>query len=141
MSLNVRNLTVRGKLNRAVDRTDTTLPLKFGEGLKFRVPDGDHFFATIRSFGHFEHVKVLRVDGDKLHVVRGQDNTKAQDWSADSCVIIEWNPAQLCEFVKSCVVGLEPISVEAGTHCLSCATCIEIADDGRIRKVIQGEQC
>lgn len=141
MAINVSNWSVRGRLAAMVASTEIQLRLKHGEGTNFRVPESDYFYATIRSFGKFEHVKVLSVHGDTLTVVRGQDNTKPQSWPADSCVEVEWNPAQLCEFAKQCTNGTSPTSVPAGTYCLDCTTCIEIGEDGRITAVNGAKKC
>lgn len=139
--INVSNWSARSNLAIGVDNKTTVLKLKFSTGVRFRVPDGDHFYLTIRSNGLFEHVKVLAVHGDELTVIRGQDNTTAQHWSHDSCVAVEWNPSQLCEYVQQCVNGTAPTSVAAGVYCLDCATCITVGQDGRITDIDGGKPC
>nr|DAK40122.1 MAG TPA: tail fiber protein [Caudoviricetes sp.] len=141
MAINVSKWSSHSKLSKPVGITDTELPIRFGEGVRFHVPCEDYFYATIRSHGKYEHVKVLAVKGDVLHVVRGQDNTAAQSWPAESCVEVEWNPAQLCEFSRQCVLGTAPTTVDAGVYCLDCNTCITIGEDGRITAVNGEKSC
>lgn len=141
MALNVSKWSSHSKLTSAVDSKTTELRVRMGEGLRFRVPDTDHYYATIRSHGKYEHVKVMGVTGDTLHVVRGQDGTQAQDWAVESCIAVEWNPAQVCEYTKQCVLGETPTSVDAGVYCLDCNTCITIGEDGRITAVNGEKKC
>lgn len=141
MPIDVSKWSSHSKLSKAIDMNDTEIKVRYSDGLKFKVADDGYFYATIRSFGQYEHVKVLRVTGDTLHCVRGQDGTKAQSWNVDSCIEVEWNPAQLCEFTKQCVHGTAPTTVDAGTYCLDCDTCIEIGGDGRITAVNGAKQC
>ena len=81
MAINVSKWSSHSKLSKALSTEATEIYVRFGEGLRFRVPETDYFYATIRSHGKYEHVKVLAVKGDVLHVVRGQDNTQAQTWA------------------------------------------------------------
>lgn len=141
MALNVSKWSSHGKLAQSLTAEATEIPLGFGEGLRFRLPDTDYCYATIRSNGKYEHVKIMAVKGDTLHVVRGQDNTVAQTWSPNSCIEVEWNPAQICEYTKQCALGETPTTVAAGTYCLSCSTCITIGEDGRITAVDGEKKC
>lgn len=141
MAINVSKWSSHSKLAKQIDATTQEVAVRFGEGLRFKLPEDDYCYATIRSHGKFEHVKILSVKGDVLHVVRGQDNTQAQTWARESCIEIEWNPAQLCEYSRQCVLGTSPTSVEAGTYCLDCNTCIEIGKDGRIVAVNGEKSC
>lgn len=141
MPINVSKWSTRGKLSAPLAADATEVKLRFGEGVGFRIPENDYFYATIRSHGKFEHVKVLAVKGDTLHVVRGQDGSAAQSWQPMSCIEVEWNPAQLCEYTKQCVNGTTPTSVDAGTYCFDCTTCVEIGTDGRITAVNGAKKC
>lgn len=141
MAINVSKWSSHSKLSKPVSADATELPVRFGDGLRFRLPEQDYCYATIRSHGKYEHVKILSVKGDVLHVVRGQDNTQAQAWAQESCIEVEWNPAQVCEFTKSCVLGTTPTSVDAGVYCLDCNTCITIGEDGRIVAVDGEKSC
>lgn len=141
MAINVSKWSSHSKLSKALSTEATEIYVRFGEGLRFRVPETDYFYATIRSHGKYEHVKVLAVKGDVLYVVRGQDNTQAQTWAVESCIEVEWNPAQLCEFSRQCVLGTAPTTVDAGVYCLDCNTCITIGEDGRITAVDGEKKC
>lgn len=141
MALNVSKWSARSKLAAVIDQNVQQIKVKYGEGLRFRVPDPDHFYATIRSHGKFEHVRVLDVDGDTLHVVRGVDGTEPQQWPVDACIEVEWNPAQLCEFAKQCVLGTTPTSVDPGVYCFDCTTCITVGEDGRITDIDRAKSC
>lgn len=141
MAINVSKWSSHSKLAHHIDDKTTDVPVTFGHGLRFRVPDADYFYATIRSHGKYEHVKVLGVSGDTLHVVRGQDDTKAQTWPTEACIEVEWNPAQLCAFTQQCVNGTAPTTVDPGVYCLDCATCITVGDDGRITAIDGEKKC
>lgn len=141
MAINVSKWSSRSRLTRELDTTATEIQIRFGEGLRFKVDADDYFYATIRSHGKYEHVKVLGVKGDVLHVVRGQDNTQAQSWPVDACIEVEWNPQQVCAYTKQCVLGTTPTSVDAGVYCLDCNTCITIGEDGRITAVDGEKKC
>lgn len=142
MPINVSKWSARSALAAAVDTNDEALVLEYGTGPRFRLArEEDYFYATIRSAGKFEHVKVLRVAGDTLHIVRGQDSTEAQSWPSGACIEVEWNPAQVCEFTRQCVLGQTPTTVAPGTYCLDCNTCITIGSDGRITAVDGEKKC
>lgn len=141
MAINLDKWSSSSKLAIRASASDKQIKVKAGAGTKFIVPSDDYFYATIRSHGKYEHIKVLAVKGDTLHVVRGQDNTEAQDWNEDSCIAVEWNPAQLCEYATQCVNGTKPSGVAAGTYCLDCTTCIEINNDGRISSIDGAKKC
>lgn len=137
--INVKNMFQHSKLAKPIDPTQTTIHLSFGDGAKFVVPDGDHFYATIRSGTIFEHVKVISRTSDYIIVVRGEDNTSKQSFNAGACVDVLWNPLQLCEYVKACASGTEA-GYYTGTACMSCDTCFEITD-GRITAINGSETC
>ena len=65
----------------------------------------------------------------------------ALPFPAESCVTVEWNPAQLAAFIRQQVNNNGPTGVNAGVHCLSCSTCIEVTSDGRIVAINQSEPC
>ena len=135
--LNMKNYGVSSKLTKPIGATDTTIVVTPRDGLKFEVPEGDYFYATIKSNGLREFVKVVKTTGDNLLVVRGQDNSVAQSFPRDACIVVEWNPQQLCLFVHACVDG-DIVSGLSGVHCIDCGTCITL-DSGKITK-IDGEQ-
>lgn len=137
--INVSNMFKHSKLSTAVDINQTVLQLPFGDGAKFKVPLGDHFYVTLRSGTIFEHVKVVSASQDTITVVRGQDNTNKQSFNLGACVDVMWNPAQLCEYVKSCATGTG-MGYHTGTACMTCDTCFEI-EDGRIKSVNGSTTC
>lgn len=127
------------KLASSLSITETVLTLPFGDGAKFKIDIGDHFYVTLHSGTIFEHVKVISATQDTITVVRAQDGTAAQSFNVGTCLDVKWNPAQLCEFVKSCTNGTEVFGV-SGTYCMSCDTCFEV-EDGRIKSVNGSTQC
>lgn len=137
--INVINMFQHSKLVTAIDANQTTLQLPFGDGKKFKVPVGDHFYVTLRAGTIFEHVKVIGATQDTIMVVRGQDNTQKQSFNAGTCVDVLWNPLQLCEYVKACANGTDAGFFD-GTACMSCDTCFEI-EDGRIKSVNGSSPC
>ena len=139
--LNVSKWSASSKLTNPIGTTDTQLKVNAGDGFKFVVPPDDYYYATLRANGVFEHVRVVAVDSDTLVVQRGQDNTVAQSFPANTCIVVEWNPAQLCEYVKQCALNETPTGVIPGTYCMSCDTCFEIGADGRIKAVNGSTQC
>ena len=139
--INVSKWSTRTKLVAPINEKADRLFVGANEARRFLLPSSDYCYLTIRSAGKFEHVKLMAVDNDTLHIVRGQDGTEPQSWGAGSCVEVEWNPAQLCEFTKQCVNGTSATSVAAGTYCLDCNTCIEIGHDGRITAVNGEKKC
>lgn len=141
MAINLKNWSSRGSLSIPLDSETQSLKLKFSEGALFALPEADYCYATLRSHGKFEHVRVLDSSSDTLTVVRGVDNTSPQFWPAGTCVSVEWNPLQLCEYSAACVLGTTPTTVDAGVYCLDCDTCITIGDDGRIVAIDGSKSC
>ena len=137
--LHTKNMYNRTRLIKAIGALDTTLYITQGQGDKFMVPAGDHYFATIRTGDIREFVKVVSADFDKLHVVRAQDNSTAHSFPVDACITVEWNPEQLCGYVKTCALGME-ISGVSGTVCIDCGTCLTL-DSGKITKVNGEQKC
>ena len=62
--LNTKNMYNRTRLIKAIGALDTTLYITQGQGDKFMVPAGDHYFATIRTGDIREFVKVVSADFD-----------------------------------------------------------------------------
>lgn len=137
--LNTNFWGINSKLSTAITPRDTQIKLPLGDGSKFRMADTDHFYLTLRNGGVREVVKVVARHGDTLSVERGQDNTTAQAFGADSCASVEWNPAQLCEFVKGCVGGCTNITPQ--TFVVGCGTAIEINECGNIININGSEKC
>lgn len=128
-------------LARSITAQDKLISVALGSGHKFKVPEKNYFYATMRAHGVVEHVKVVASSGDTLTVLRGQDNTVAQPFPAGTCIEIEWNPAQLCEYVAQCSTGLGPTGVVPGTYCMTCDTCFEVNAEGRITSVNGSKAC
>jgi len=127
------------RISKAISPSDTQIKLPLGDGSKFRMSDTDHFYLTLRNGGVREVVKVVARNGDELTVERGQDGTTAQSFGANSCANVEWNPAQLCEFVKGCVGGCAKITPQ--TFVIGCGTAIEINECGNIIDINGSEKC
>lgn len=135
--LNTKVYGQASKLSKSISSTDSIVKVQLHDGLKFIVPEGDYFYATIKSNGIREFVKVIKATGDDLLVVRGEDASTAQSFPTGACIVVEWNPKQLCEYVNQCVNG-ETVSGISGTHCIDCGTCLTL-DGGKITS-INGEQ-
>ncbi len=127
------------KLASAITPSETRFKLPAGDGSKFRLGDDEHFYMTIRSGGVQEIVKVVGRQEDVLIVERGQDNSFAHSFGKNACMCVEWNPAQLCEFVQGCVQGCTNITPQ--TFVVGCGTAIEINACGNIVNVNGSEKC
>lgn len=127
------------KLASAITATQTQIKLPIGDGSKFRMADTDHFYMTIRNGGVQEVVKVVARSEDTLTVERGQDNTSAHAFGKDACMCVEWNPAQLCEFIKSCAGGCSNITPQ--TFVVTCGTAIEVNACGNIVNINGSSKC
>lgn len=126
------------KTTKSVSAKDTTI--RVSNGMMFDVKDNTHYYATLINRDTREVVKVTRRDGDILTVERGQDNTSAQSFPSGVCVKVEWNPQQLCEFIKQCATG-DSHKITAGTVCFTCDTCIEYDEGGHIINVNGAKGC
>lgn len=136
------NTTVWGKCTKlasAITAKDTQITLPVGEGSKFRINTDEHFYLTLRNGGVMEVVKVVARKGDILTVERAQDNTTAQTFGKDSCACVEWNPQQLCEFVKNCAGGCTNITPQ--TFVVGCGTSLTVNECGNIVKINGSEKC
>lgn len=136
------NVSVWGrctKLAKAITSKDTIIELPLGDGSKFQINSNEHFYLTLKNGGVREVVKVVARTGDKLTVERGQDNTSATSFGKESCACVEWNPAQLCEFVKTCTQGCTGITPQS--FVVQCGTAIEINECGNIVKINGSQKC
>lgn len=127
------------KLVSAITSTDTELKLPMGDGTKFPMTSDDHFYLTLKNGGTREVVKVVARRGDVLTVERGQDNTNAQSFGKHACACVEWNPAQLCEYVQSCTQSCTNITPQ--TFVIDCGTAIEVNACGNIIAVNGSSKC
>jgi hypothetical protein len=133
---------IADNLSDAVNQTQDTLPLPIGHGAQYRpMAVGSYFYLTIKGAGKHEVVKVTDCIGDTLYVVRGQDGTLAQSFPDKSCLKVDWNPAQLCEFVQQCTGNTVLPVAHPGTYCLDCTTCITINAQGQITAVNGAAKC
>lgn len=123
---------------KSISAQDTSIRVADGALLEPR--QGTHFYATLINGDTREVVKVTRRDGQTLVVERGQDDTQAMTFPSGVCIKVEWNPVQLCEFVKQCATG-DSHKINAGTVCFTCDTCIEYDDGGHIVKVNGATGC
>ena len=120
------------KLADAIQATDSRIRVWGGDGARFEVKAGTHYYLTLKYNGNREVVKVVSSAGDELTVVRGQDGTVAISFPALSCIAFEWNPQQLCEYIQQCVSGINRDGV-TGTECIECGTCLTL-ENGRVVK-------
>lgn len=130
----------RTHLIRGVNATDTKLYISVGDGYGFAPTDNSHYYLTLYNGSTREVVKVVGRNGDILEVVRGEDNTEPQTFPANSCVKIEWNPQQLCEFIKQCTTN-DVERIKPQTICMTCDTCLDIDAMGHVVKVNGGTGC
>lgn len=138
--LNTKPYGLVSELTKQISAKDTELVLPVGDGVKFAVPNSDHFYVTVRNGGQREYMKVTTVAGNKLHVERGVDDTTPVSFPKGACVKVEWNPSQLCEFVQNCT-GKDSHKINPQVVCLTCDTCLEVDEGGHIINVNGGEKC
>lgn len=138
---NVSKWGTHGKLAQVLMPDETRIRLLDGQAARFFLTHDDWFYATIRDKTNFEHVKVIDVRDGVLIVERGQDNTEARQWGVGACIAVEWNPAQICEHIRHCVMGFETVNLKPGTYCLTCQPCIDVNKYGQITAIRQGEGC
>jgi len=131
----------RTELAKQVNKSDKEITVLRGDGVRFKMNTSDHFYLTITNGSSREVVKVVGVRGDVLSVERGADNTIPLVLPKGSCAKVEWNPAQLCEYVSNCVQGhIKPV-LSPQTVCFTCDTCVEVDEYGRIVKVNGSSKC
>lgn len=138
--IDASKLNLQTKVTRKVSVTDLFLYLNTGMGTYFKPANGTNYYGTLYSGAKREIVLVTGASGDMLEVRRAQDGTVEHEFPAGACFIVEWNPAQLCEFVQSCVKGESPV-MSPGTYCLECNTCIDVDAHGRITKIDGVTKC
>ena len=117
------------------------LVLPTGVGGQFIPAAGTHYNLTLRRGNRREVVDVTGGTGDTLFIARGMDHTVPMEWPAGTCVSVEWNPEQLCEFVHDCTGAAQPGIIAPGVYCLDCATCITVDAAGRITNIDGAEKC
>lgn len=139
---NVSKWGTRSQLASGIMPSDTKIELVDGHAARFFTGDHeDWYYITVRDGGIFEHMKLVDVRDGKLVVQRGQDGTEARQFSRGACVEVEWNPAQVCEHVRSCVLGFETTGIRPGTYCFECKPCIDVNKYGQIIAIREGQGC
>lgn len=138
--LKANNFGLRTSNTRVIGASDKEVCIPLSDSTKFTLTPSEYFYITVRNGDHREFMKVVGSDGNKLLVERGVDGTKASSFPKGSCISVDWNPSQLCEFVKNCVGNDKP-TVDPQVVCFSCDTCFEIDEGGHIIKVNGGESC
>jgi hypothetical protein len=116
--INVTNLGATSNLGATLLPSDVVVRLTMGQGARFPVPIGTHFYLTVREGNAVERLRVTSRAGDLLAVARGQDGTTPMTFSRGACVSVEWNPAQLCEFVAGC----QAVTITPGTTACACGS-------------------
>lgn len=127
-------------LTSSVGIADEVLRIPTGVAAYFNPLDGTHYYATLVDGQRREVVQVTGAVGTELHVRRGQDHTPALAFAGGTCLIVEWNPQQLREFIVGVGQG-EPTHVSPGVYCLDCTTCIEVNAGGRIVSIDGATSC
>lgn len=130
--LNVTNWGVEGELFAPLNKLDTELQVSPHGALRFHVPARSWYYLTIKQGPRREVVRVVGATGRTLTIERGQDGTVRQDFDVGACLIVEWNPQQLREFIEQIGAGSEPTGVQPGTYCLDCTTCVEVNAAGQL---------
>ncbi len=135
MSLSTTQWGRTSVLSSAATADDTTLSIAPADAAGLAVAPGTHYYLTLRSGSRREVVRVVGSVATELLVERGQDGTTPQSWPILTCVVVEWNPLQLREFIESIGAGTEPTGVAPGTYCVDCTTCLTINAAGQITAV------
>lgn len=101
----------------ALGTGDTTLSVAAGTGLLFPVTSGSvYFYATLTNLaGAVEIVKVTARSTDTFTIVRAQDNTTAQAWSAGDKVELRVIALELNDFLQSVDIGAVVQAYNAAT--------------------------
>lgn len=139
--LSVRNWGNKSTLALGITATDDYITLAPGAEQLFPISTGEHFYLTLRTETKREVVLVTGGVGRQRQVERGQDGTAIQSFPAGTCIEVEWNPAQLREFVASVRCGTEVTGVSPGTYCLGCTTCITVNAAGQVVSINGSEGC
>jgi hypothetical protein len=140
-TINVNNVNNHGTLGAELNVTDNTLRVAAGSGQRFATHPGTHYYLTLRDGNAIERVRVTNRAGDVLSIQRAQDGTSERRWPKNTCISVEWSPAQLCEFMAECGAGTPAPSVNAGTYCLTSCTCVTIDGAGRITNITAPINC
>ena len=140
MLIDATKINLSTKLSRAISAADQFLYVTPGTGQALKPASGTEYYATLYAGMKREIVRVTGVSGDIFAVARGEDNTTPLDFPGGTCLVVEWNPAQLCTFVQSCLQGEKPV-MSPGTYCLECTTCIDVDAYGRITKIDGVTKC
>lgn len=119
--------------------SNTTNTFKVADSDKFAVPAGDWFYATVKFNGTREFVKVMKAANGELTVVRAQDGSAANAFPKGACLEVEWNPQQLCEYIKTCSDCPQVTGVD-GVFCIDCGSCLTI-EHGKITAVNGEVKC
>ena len=138
--LNVNSWGRSSKLASAITKEQTIFKLENGDGVKFRISDSDHFYLTLYNGNVREVVKVVNVDRDTLTVERGQDETVSMSFPKGSCVIFEWNPVQLCEFIHQCA-NENTTKIKPQTVCSADCFCLDLDEGGHVIRVNRSAGC
>jgi hypothetical protein len=141
--LNANAIGSATKVGADVSASALVIPVQVGTGHKLDPGVGNHLWITMRRGNAVERMKVIARNGDLLTVEgRGADGTSAQALVAGDCLLVEWNPAMLCEFVKNCTNGApEPSGVTPGVYCMDKCTCFTVGAGGLITAVSVGAAC
>lgn len=140
--LDANNVGARGSLPRGISSSDLSIPRPAANPGQFSIGANSHYYLTLRDGSRVERLKVTGMAGNLLAVMRGVDGTTPLSWPAGTCMLIEWNPAQLCEFVQQCTnIGPSATGLEAGRYCLTGCTCLDVDSLGRITNIDQGTPC
>lgn len=112
MSINLKNNAFGLTLN-AISSTDTTIVLRTNEGARFPIlGTGDFFYATLQSVtNNFEIVRVTARAQDTFTVVRGQEDTIAIPFPANSRVELRVTVGNLTELTNPAVAGMVYVTV------------------------------
>lgn len=139
MTIALNNWGAATKLTSSVGVADTVLNITASTGSKFTVAAGTYYYATLKYNSVREFVKVMAQTADTLTVIRAQDNTVAQSFPTGACIVVEWNPAQLCEYVAGCVNGTNTDGI-TGVNCIDCGTCLTLSN-GKITAINGAQSC
>lgn len=133
--IDITKLNRRTRIVYSIDSNDLFISVPTGLGSILKPVLGTNYYATLYNGTKREIVLVENASGDQLFIKRAMDNTIATPFPGGSCFVVEWNPAQLCEWVnEGCVQGLRPI-IDPGKYCLTCESCLTISANGTIQAV------
>lgn len=138
--MDVNKIGLSTQLTRALATTDSKVYIKSTDWPALIPTDGTHYYATIYKSGtQREHVLVRGIADGGLLVDRGQDGTVPLNFPYGSCLKVEWNPAQLTEYIEQS--GIPTTFASPGVYCLDCTSCLTIDAQGRITNVDGVDKC